>query len=112
MVVVRPIYICENDISLLDYISQFDFVLYYVKYNLWRKLGWSIIYKIWNLKHNKTLLRRILKLEYVKWMSHHMWQNEKCIQCNAKSSKQNVEYGYNYNNICACMGKNEGSMYT
>lgn len=35
-----------------------------------------------------------------------MWQNEKCIQCNAKSSKQNVEYGYNYNNICACMGKN------
>ena len=32
-------------------------------------------------------------------------QNEKCIQCNAKSSKQNVEYGYNYN-ICVCMGKN------
>lgn len=39
-------------------------------------------------------------------MTHHVWQNEKCIQCNAKSSKQNLEYGYNYNNICACMGKN------
>lgn len=39
-------------------------------------------------------------------MTHHAWQNGKCMLYNAKLNKQNLQYCYTYDNVHSYMGKN------